>query len=403
MIKHINPCNIYLSLWMLYNLQGTLYESGGVISQITLFILILVSLYYVIVANFKYSTPLYFKGLNSILCLFSIYGILLLLFGDALYITEIETIKVQNYWYLKEIYMSLLPIYSFYVFTKEEYLNYRNLKIWVVIFFIVAICQYFRMEREAIAMKILQGSTSEEVTNNVGYIFTGLIPALVIFYKKPILQYIGLAFCLFFIFMSMKRGAVTIGLLCIFLFIINNYKNSERKYQIIILSIIITLVGCFLLQYLIENSDYFSYRIEQTIEGDNDQRQALYSNLMHKFTEDSDIISLLIGRGAWSTLKIGTNFAHNDWLEILTNQGILGVLLYGLYWVLFFLNIKFNVFYNKRNAFILSLLFCIYFMRTFFSMSYGDMVVYSTCMLGFALAGGLDFDPCDYPESDYED
>ena len=35
-----------------------------------------------------------------------------------------------------------------------------------------------------------------------------------------------------------------------------------------------------------------------------------------------------------------SNFAHNDWLEILTNQGLVGVVIYGFYWVCFMLTCR---------------------------------------------------------------
>jgi len=102
--------NIYIALWLLYNLQGVLYSSGSVISVSILAILIFWSILNFFKANTFSPKPKLFSGLNALLLLFTIYGGILIISGEQLYITEFGYTKVRNFEYLKGIYSSLLPI-----------------------------------------------------------------------------------------------------------------------------------------------------------------------------------------------------------------------------------------------------------------------------------------------------
>ena len=92
----------------------------------------------------------------------------------------------------------------------------------------------------------------------------------------------------------------------------------------------------------------------------------------------------LLGRGANGTLEIYYNYAHNDWLEIAVNQGLLGVIIYFVYWK--------NMYATWKNATnvdakaIIAMAIIVYFAKTLFSMSYGDMTYVFTSVLGYALA-----------------
>ena len=79
------------------------------------------------------------------------------------------------------------------------------------------------------------------------------------------------------------------------------------------------------------------------------------------------------------------NYAHNDWLEIAVNQGVLGIMIYILYWILFAKE-SLSKCYDPQIKMALQLLFIIYFMKTIISMSYYDMTIPATFALGYYLA-----------------
>jgi O-antigen ligase len=81
------------------------------------------------------------------------------------------------------------------------------------------------------------------------------------------------------------------------------------------------------------------------------------------------------------------DFAHQDWIETLMNQGFLGVfLLLNYWWALFMAAYRSYVkrYVNITN--IIALFLIIYFTKTMVSMSINDMTIFSTSALAYALA-----------------
>lgn len=372
-----NFCNYYIGAWCLYYLQGTLYESGNRLSQGLMLLLMMVSLYYFVYANQHYKLPKAMKVLSALIVLFTIYGAFIILFGNGL-------AYVENYQYLKAIYMSLLPVFPFYVFTRKGQLTDKTLCLWVFVFIPVAIAGLYRDQRDALERAMELHSDRQEFTLNTGYLFLAIITLLPLF-KKAILQYALLAVCLAFVLMGMKRGAILIGGICMLYYILSAFNSTSRnkKFWIVLLSVAILVAGYYAIQYLLDTSDYFNKRLEQTREGDSSGRDVIYSTLWQSFL-DSNIFYFLFGHGADSTLRIFGNYAHNDWLEIAVNNGVLGIALYMAYWISLYKTFKNTRDDALKKMFMLFLI--VYFFRTFFSMSYNDIPIYATCALGYALA-----------------
>ena len=378
-----NKVTYYILAWCLYENQGLFLPVGSILSQLLLFILLLVSLYYTYVANTRYRLPTYFLGVNILIAMFTIYGIYLMIqYNPADYI-----VKRDPFIYLKKIYMSLLPIYAFYVFFKEINADDRKMYVWIFILLTFSTIEYFQLQKELMIRSVLLGSNAAEFTNNIGYLFVSLMPACVFLYKKPLIQYIALGYCFVFILLGMKRGAIIIGIICLIWFLWNNLKNTNirKRFGIISLSLILCVVGFLFIQHQMENSYYFQKRVEQTLEGNSSGRDVLYGTFLDYFWNKTTPLKFAFGSGADATLKVSYNYAHNDWLEIAVNQGVLGIILYMLYWILWTKECLSNS-YSNREKLALQLLFMIYFLKTFFSMSYYDMPISATFILGCCLA-----------------
>ena len=78
------------------------------------------------------------------------------------------------------------------------------------------------------------------------------------------------------------------------------------------------------------------------------------------------------------------NYAHNDWLEIAVNQGLLGLIIYAFYWLVFYKTWKNAINSDAKTIFVLTILML--FAKSIFSMSYGAMTYVSASILGYALA-----------------
>lgn len=381
-IKNLSRCDFFLLAWVLYYLQGIVYPEGGIISLAILGANLLISAICMFKVMQWRDKPIYFKGLNMLMLLFTIYGFMLVLLSPSTLYYPISGTSMKSYNYIKSIYLSLLPIYPFYYYTKKGFLTAERLRIWGVIFLASVTLSYIRMQREALEALI----DADETTNNSGYLFLSCLPLLVLYRKKPLIQFACLAFVIAFIVMGMKRGAIVIGLVCVIYFMLQSIRNSKGKTRIsfILLSIGICICAFFFFTHEMTTSDYMMKRIDDTLAGNSSGRDNLYSFFWKYFTEQADFIHYLIGRGANGTLEIYYNYAHNDWLEIAVNQGILGVVVYAFYWLCFYKTWKQATNIDAKT--ILALTALIFFAKTMFSMSYADMSYVSTSVLGYALA-----------------
>lgn len=384
-----NPCNIYFTLWCFYLLQGTLYATGSTISQSLLALILAISFFDMIKVVSSRGLPIYFKGLNALLLLFTLYGFILIL-TDGSTVNTPHEFKPPTIGYLRNIFYSILPIYSCYYYSKKGYLTKEVFQRWVFLFIIIAVVEFFRIRREELQILIDAGSSRVDITNNIGYNILLLTPCVLIFNKENILQYISLGVCVVFIILSMKRGAMLILAPCLVMLIWEKLKTTKRVYRggvIIVILILLVVLWHFVNDFFSEN-DFFQSRIEETLSGDSSGRDTLYGDLIHHYFNDASLFQMFFGMGAEGTIKVTYNYAHNDWLELLTNQGIIGVIFFAYYWLGVYYTCK-SKRLSKESRFALKYIFLILFLMTLFSMSINAMTIYSSSMLGYALADGF--------------
>ena len=344
--------------------------SRGAVSIISQLLFIAISLYYWVYANSKYVLPVYLKALNVLLVMFTIYGGLLIISGEHM---RIETLGVETSTteYLKSIYKSLLPVYPFFVFGKQGVLKEKDIRLFFIVFLVLAISSFF----------------DSQGRSNMGYTFVALLPVLVVYHKKPVIQYLGLAVCLYFIMIAAKRGAILCGVLCFVWFIITNLKKvqKKRKWIVVIVSLAVVLAGVYFYRYLMETNALFIYRMELTAEGNSSGRDDLYSIFFNHFIHEENPFRFLFGNGANGTLKISYNFAHNDWLEIAINQGLIGLVIYLIYWVCFYVTWR-KTKQHPQAFMAVGMFIIVYFLSTLFSMSYNNVGYCASMVLGYYLA-----------------
>lgn len=382
-----NPCNIYLSFLTFYLIQGVMIPTGGtVFSQLVLSCAMLMGIYYTVKTICLPNTPVYFTGLNMLFFMFIIYGILLL-FSNHHYIIIFSWSEVPNSTFLKNIFLSLPNIYVFYYFSRKGYLTEKALKKWVIVFLASSVFRYIDNQMAFLNMMQLKGVQTKEMTNNMGYLFVALMPTIAVFKDKVRIQYGILILCMAFIMMAMKRGAIIVGTIMLIYILYFNYKYNKNvsKRKVIVFSLFIIVAAYFITEYMLESSDYFMSRIEQTKEGNSSGRNALYERYWNHFKNETDILKYLLGNGANATLGIGVNYAHNDWLEIAIDEGVLGLVIYCIYWFCFWRTIA-SIKYNITAKLVLTLTFISFLIMTVFSMSYTEYSIYSCSVFGYYLA-----------------
>lgn len=377
--KIFDACNIYILLWVFGHVQG-MFLINSFVSLMFYIPFAIMTIYYIYKTIVSYSP----KGVMKSLCIFfavmMIYGFFLLLLDNAR--------GQDSKSFLMMLISSLGPIFPFYVFSKQGKLTEKRMIIWFFIFLVVATMDFEVYKRKTLQLLSTRNRQLDEITNNAAYYFVGLLPFVFLFHKKRFVQYLSIAYIFVFAIIGMKRGAILVAaiLLLWFIFVSIKKSHSYQKFVIVLFSMVLVVFGTKFINDFYEKSDYFQQRVENTIEGSSSGRDVVYSQLWNHYLNNDNVIQLLFGEGAYHTENItGHLKAHNDWLELLIDCGLFGVVMYFVYWVSFFIDWR-----ECRNDELVYMIMgsCLLFTfcRTFFSMSFSDMPFYTSMIMGYCFS-----------------
>ena len=378
-----NPFIIYTIIWLVYMMQGILFGgTGGILGQLLLVILLLWSMAFVI--KITANVPSSIKILIALLLLYVLYGLIPIINAE-IYVFKESGEAVSSFSYLKSALLSLTPIFAYYYFSKRGYITETNIRWLAIFFFVIIIANFYHSEKVLLAHALERGSNAEEFTNNVGYEFLCMFPYLFFFKRKyalPLMAGISI-----FLILAMKRGAILIGVMCMMYYLYKWMQTASRKSKLLVLLGIIAFVvwaGYFVVDYY-NGSPYFQQRIEQTLEGHSSGRDELTKVLMNYYINEASTFEQVFGCGAYGTLKHASNYAHNDWIEMLIDQGLIGALFLLAFFVALFFDVRRMRKINRTYYFAFMMLFFIVFTKTFFSMSICAMQPYTTLLVGYFL------------------
>jgi hypothetical protein len=311
-----------------------------------------------------------------------------MLYVAEVHITEAGSRNVGTYLYLQNALNSLLPFYLLYSFACQNKLTAKRLRIYCIVFLTLFVVMYFKSYKMALLQAAVKGIERKEFTNNTGYNFVMLIPFL-FFFKQKLFRYIMLIIIMVMTIMCMKRGAILIGGICFVWFLWADFRYSDRlahKITTLLLATCVVFSAIVYIDYKQETSSYFRSRIEQTLKGDASGRNEIYPKIWNAVKNDESVIHLLVGRGANATVNVAGNYAHQDWLELACNNGLLGVLLA----LLFYITIFFTAYLHRNNlrkeyytAFLM--VGFMLFSKTLFSMSIANMKIWEIMPIAFLL------------------
>ena len=333
----IQPCNIYLALWCLRYLTGIVFMQGSIWSWLTTLLLLILTVYY----TFKAVKE---RVLPSCLSTFFLFGCILLVYGSLLLISG-ETLSTwASDWtftgskYVMEILFSIFPAFVFYYFCVRNQINERTIITWSWIFFVVVAANYF-FRRSVLQTQLENYVVARDgFTNNSAYIVLAFIPMIPYLSRRNMTQFLAFGLCLFMIFIGMKRGAILISLICLLFVLLFYFRESSntKKIGIFVTTIVLVYVGYRIFDYYYLNDAYFQTRLLNTTQGDVNGRDEIYIMIQNYLTQDSTVFNILLGKGAYGSLKAIGQFAHNDWLELFINQGMLGLIIYIIFYVRLF-------------------------------------------------------------------
>lgn len=328
------------------------------------------ALYYAYYALTNYRVPIYFKVVLAFVCFLSFYGLVLIFLGDdVIWLTTGRNLR--KYLYIIWLIPSLLSVFPVYVFTCRGQLSEKGMKILFFIFLATSIYGFYGALKEQMMYAAMMHTGQEEYTITAVYSFLSLLPLIVLFKKNQVLQFILLGLMFFYFIMSSKRGAIILaGISSILLILSMVFHNSNKKKIIaIVMTAILMVVAFVFINHQIETSAYFSARLDQTVDGYTSRREEYVKIILDYYFNNTTIVQFFTGIGAQGTLSVNESFAHNDWVAILLEQGLIGALFYLLYWLTFIYTwVKSRV--NYDAFVVIGLLIVVGFGKTLFSMYY---------------------------------
>ena len=374
-MKDSTKVYLYTGGWILYYMQSLFHLEGSLISTFWVVGLIIVSFFYIVICHVpevgmqKRKVSTFIFSLDALILLLTIYGVFFM-FNDSLYIEE------PRYNYLKRIYCTLFPVYFFYYYAIKGVLDSFMMRRLTILFFVYVIINF--------AMEFLQGD-SIMMTNNGGYLCVALFPLMLLFEYRIGLQNGMVLILSLLIVMSMKRGAILVMLVLLIVFFLWSYRRGKSKLKTVMLVISLISIIVLLFIYLESANYYFQNRLYKTMNGYSSGRDELYSTLIRSFFEDTSDFQFIFGRGALATLVVTRkNMAHCDWLELATNQGIIGVSVYFAY-ICSIIKIYINRKFWNDCVYILFMVSVVIVMKSLFSMSYSSMDLITFSSLGYAI------------------
>ena len=352
-------------LFSLYFAQGLLYPTGSIISQSILLIVLLLGLY-------SFIKTLFLKINNSavwLLVLFYLMVALTFIISPKTVVgTKYEAIGVVNTMgQFKGVCTGLLPFFVGYYASVKKDIPDKVLLIVGGLYFIVAVATFFFLGEQ-----LMLEQNRDNVVNNAAYRLVVFIPFIPIFFKSNKFKLINFAIAVIsviLIILGSKRGAILCMVISLIFSVLYYMYNTRISIQKAFALLLFVLFVIFLLYRLIEANDYLMYRLEQTQSVGIGQRSIAYKTLFNHWLYDSTGFEFLFGGGTCSAIEIWGNYAHNDWLELLSSNGLFGVLIYAALFVSF---VRFIYKTNIDPFYKLSMYLCILllFMQSVFSMGY---------------------------------
>ena len=343
MLKQFNLCNLFLLAFIVYFAQGTFYANGSIISQTMLIVFLLISVYCGIRVLEERGKPFFIWALYLFLGMYLI-GTVWVYAGD---LSSARSGTSNPLDILKSILIALTPFFAGYYFSKKGQLGEKAILIFFLFLIIDSIFGFYFNNEKVLSR---YSTVREEITNNGAYNFVGLLLFIPLLSKRIYWGYAGMGVLFYYIMIGAKRGAIIIGFLLLILNTFYLLKSSGKDVKKIIRNFFIGLVGLvavgLIAYFVFQDSTYLQKRLEETLEGNSSGRDRIYSAILYAWYESDSILSYLFGLGYLSSIRIAGNYAHNDWLELLSSFGLCGVFVY----ILFFVGL-FKIALNRNYTF----------------------------------------------------
>lgn len=237
---------------------------------------------------------------------------------------------VNGNYTIPSIFFFLLKPYGFFVFMCFLYcgiqLNLKDSKYPMMILFIIlsALVVYSMLKYRVLFIFDEKGAVADV------YYLLGLLPYMFVVSKKLKIFFFLLTF--FAIMLTGKRA----GFLCIAIIFVLNFLSTiqyEPKIKKYLFFITIVSVFVFAQEFIVSyfNLDIFS-RLEKLNSDGGSGRSFRWNLIWNAFYYESNPFQFLFGHGSGSCISL-VGHAHNDFIEILYDYGLVLFLLYVAFYI----------------------------------------------------------------------
>lgn len=371
---------IFQMIFILYALSGVVYENG-LITNILMIFSVLLSTYYCVLSNLRYSN----KFLRILTIFITLYVIYFFLSSNQIVFSIVGT-PITKLYTLKVVLFAISSFFPFYyIANKYDYSIYnKKIVLFYLILFFISIVKYITRRNE-LDFEGVEGGL------NVAYTFVACLPIAAIFMKKKFIYYTIIGILMLLIIAAMKRGAIIVGLMMILVCIYHALKmkskvNSNRITNVIVVIFFAAILSLVAYNSVVTNEALLN-RFAEISEGGSG-RDMIYTTLLNKWIEPDDATSFLFGYGMNATVKFTGFFAHNDWLEVAITCGLLGVIIYIMMIYRLYKYGKTNEDYIGKT--IVMMIVVAWLVSSLFSMFYSSTLTFVYMMLTGIILGNND-------------
>lgn len=255
---------------------------------------------------------------------------------------------------------------------------------FMCVIFVIAAAIYYRY-RESVFLEEFFELADYGFTNNASTVFTGLLALLLLSDKKYIVLG-GYAICWLFLLMSSKRGNMVEAFIPTTILFFQFIKTGKRKVWIFPLTVAIFALGIY---YGIQIFNENAFLVSKMDVGSNG-RDIIWATLLDMWSRSSNLLKVIFGYGLSGCIELTRGMpAHNDWLEILVDYGLVGFAMQiGIFVSLFQLM-------KIKSPYRLTLIaaFGVWFIKTMISMGFTDPLnVFTFVTLGIVMSRTLNLE-----------
>ncbi len=310
-----------ICIFTVYYLQGTLYESGSIISQGLAGLIVLIGGICTARCAWRWlSIPAFLRWTFVFLVMLTITYIV----SPKEVYAQVFGEYLSTFGQFKGGAIFSLMVFVGYTIGSRQTVTQGQLRATLIILAALCVVSFIR---NSIATQLL--FKREDVTNNAAYEFLYLLPFIAMVLKRNRMLAIAmLAVVLVFVMAGVKRGAILCLALMLIYMVIWYNRNFRLRFGAIAAIVALITAGGYYVAYTFEENEFLQERLDQTLEGNSSSRDTIYGDLWEHWTDHTDIATKVMGEGSAQTVNIAGNFAHNDWLELLIDNGLVGVAVY---------------------------------------------------------------------------